>query len=341
MKKVFIHCGLEKTGTSFLQEIFSKNRDLLNAHGILYPSCGEVDFQHYWLAKLFGFRYEFEKLIGEGLENLTEDLKGEIESSDCETVFISSEHFDFNLSSTSCGRLKKFFEAYDRTVILVLRNQLDYAQSLYVEYIKWGGDQSFSEFLLTTDKFDFSKRVKLWRDSGFKVAILDYDQFKNQLLDKVLHLLRAPIDEGELSISSSTKNVSPPIDFIELVRHLNVDTPREARRSRYNELKMQLDRPNSQLKKIFKKRPWGYPLGMAPKVETWQLSNIELAISFNLDPSNFLGGDLMGRYFNLTKLPPPNLHCMLEKRLRAPTAFDRFIDAVREKFRLLIGRLKC
>ena len=340
MKRVVIHCGLEKTGTTFLQAIFSENRDILHKQGVLYPVAGEVDSQHYWLAKLFGFRYEFERLRSNGLESLAVELNKEIDQSDCETIFISSEHFDFNLSEHGCENLKSFFSGSDVKVVMVLRNQLDYAQSLYIEHVKWGGEKTFSEFLDTADKFDFNKRVNIWRSAGFDVEVLDYDLIRDSLLERFLHAIDNSIEVSSLVVNDLTRNVSPPIDFVEFVRHLNIGTPKESRRLRYVELKNLYDRPNSEFQKLFKKRAWGYPQGVASKVESWQLGNQDLALSLELNPSQFLGGHLMPRYFELTKLAPPNVQSFLVKHSKASILWGNFKLSAAEKFRALIRRIK-
>ncbi|UUZ61014.1 hypothetical protein [Nocardioides sp. B-3] len=38
MKKVLLHVGTPKTGTSYLQDVLFRNRESLRAQGILYPA---------------------------------------------------------------------------------------------------------------------------------------------------------------------------------------------------------------------------------------------------------------------------------------------------------------
>lgn len=44
MKTLYLHCGIHKTGSSFLQMMFARNRNLLKSHGIHYPKS-EREFQ--------------------------------------------------------------------------------------------------------------------------------------------------------------------------------------------------------------------------------------------------------------------------------------------------------
>jgi hypothetical protein len=41
-RKVILHVGTPKTGTSYLQHVLFKNKRLLGEHGILYPATGST-----------------------------------------------------------------------------------------------------------------------------------------------------------------------------------------------------------------------------------------------------------------------------------------------------------
>jgi hypothetical protein len=41
-KRVLLHVGTPKTGTSYLQDVLFRNRELLREHGILYPPTGST-----------------------------------------------------------------------------------------------------------------------------------------------------------------------------------------------------------------------------------------------------------------------------------------------------------
>ncbi|MGI9601134.1 MAG: hypothetical protein ACR2QE_04570, partial [Acidimicrobiales bacterium] len=43
MKRVTLHIGLHKTGTTMLQALCARNRDALSDQGLLYPSTGGQD----------------------------------------------------------------------------------------------------------------------------------------------------------------------------------------------------------------------------------------------------------------------------------------------------------
>lgn len=311
MRKVVLHVGLEKTGTTFLQETFLLNQKQLASQGILYPKSGREGCHHYWLAKAFGFCFEVEKFDRKKAALAIPELELELESTNKDTILISSEHFDFNVTEEACQNFRSYFSAYDVDVVIFLRNQVDYAQSLYIEHIKWGGEKTFREFLDVKNKFDFFEKVNLWRSAGFNVKVVDYDQCRDDILANFWAASGLQINAADLEVGQNEKNVSPAVDFMELVRQLNISTEKDSRRERYLKMYKCLQKGVEGTEAIFPKRKWSYPLGTRPIVEQWQKSNRKLANLLGEEFDVFLGGPLLPKFACLREFEPPNIRNFL------------------------------
>jgi hypothetical protein len=301
--RFIIHAGIEKTGTTYLQRVFHANYNALAEAGICYPRSGLESQHHYWIAKAFGFRYPNKPVDHEKEIEAKISLRKEIDKTDCHTVLLSSEHFDFNLNSNNVKLLLDFCGASE--IILVFRNQLDYAQSLYAEHIKWGGIQSFREFvemMTKRQKLDFEYRVKVWESNGATVHIVDYDLEKESLLETVLG--RCHFDVKLLHSEGLNVNLTPGIDFMELVRQINIITPIEKRRQRYLDICAIKD---ARLEVLKERRYWQFPTECRDLLVALQAGNHRLAKSLNLNPITFLGGSLIQRFQKLKSASPPNL----------------------------------
>lgn len=311
MKEIILHVGLEKTGTTYLQNVFSLNKEKLAHAGILYPKAGLEDRHHYWIAKALGFNFEHEKFDRSRLVVVREEIIKELSDTECQRILISSEHFDFNVSKEACNQVKTFFSGFNVNVVIFLRNQIDYAQSLYIEHVKWGGEQTFKEFLDTCGKFNFREKVGIWKEAGFDVKVVDYDRCDNDILSCFLSAADIDIGRESFELPALRKNVSPSIDFIELVRQLNIATDKELRRSRYASLCEELEKKGGRLDAVFSKRAWGFPTSAWPIVEAWERENQQLAMSLGIDPLFFLGGSVIDRFNQLKNYAAPNLSAFL------------------------------
>jgi len=122
-RKFIIHIGSEKTGTSSLQEQFSKKQEQISP-----------------------FYQEYSN--GNRILN-TNDFKGELASSN-KDVLISCEHFSF-LDEKSLTALELLIrdaskQGFEVKILYVLREMFSYLKSLYFESIKWGETAEFNNF---------------------------------------------------------------------------------------------------------------------------------------------------------------------------------------------------
>lgn len=147
MGRLFLHCGLHKTGSTAIQATLARYRALLAKHGLLYPDCGGADGAmdgHHNLAWEIARDRRFVPGWG-GWTRATSairDFPGD--------AVLSSEDFESALSQPGClKRILAFAEAVGRDPVLVLylRNQQEYLPSLYLEMMKHGFGEGFDTFL--------------------------------------------------------------------------------------------------------------------------------------------------------------------------------------------------
>ncbi|SDZ78773.1 WcbI family polysaccharide biosynthesis putative acetyltransferase [Microbulbifer marinus] len=138
-KKLILHIGQSKTGTTSFQSFCFKHRKKLLAEGTLYPEAGLLFTHHRHLA----LHYKGEKRD----DALVKKLKQEIAASDCERVLLSCESFE-DLNRDQAEEFLGDFSDMDVSIVCTLRNRLDWIQSMYAEYVKkaWFSG-SFSQFI--------------------------------------------------------------------------------------------------------------------------------------------------------------------------------------------------
>jgi len=160
MKKIFIHSGLHKTGTTALQAIFLKNKENLINQNFYYPDSGIPRnlYGHHNLAWQISRDRRYRSELGD-----FRTLLKEIQHVDGDNIIISSEDFECSLlHPNKLNKLNQFFLANNIKVYLIvyLRNQVDYLDSLYFELLKVGFGDEFSKFankIISTNKFDFKE----------------------------------------------------------------------------------------------------------------------------------------------------------------------------------------
>ena len=133
-QQLYLHIGTPKTGTSAIQSFLYQNYDALRAEGILYPksiiqSAADPKQQSLFAAVQAGNRRDFIRLI---------QLLAS-ESDEKATVTVSSEgfyHHTNSLTETSWELIRILDLLYDMRIIVFLRPQADFIESLYRQYIK-------------------------------------------------------------------------------------------------------------------------------------------------------------------------------------------------------------
>ncbi len=194
MKRVILHVGAGKTGTSALQVAFAKNRDRLKAAGILYPDL--VDLAPAESEKItsgnapllaFALGYpcnETQKKAGlRALESFHEIIK----ESEKPVIFCSSEVLQ-SLKAERLAELKRFCESNGRSLQLVffVRNIGDYLVSVYLQFVKRLGEtREFEDWVRTHKQCPFSQTIQqaLEVSAGDSIIrVLNYEEHAEDLV---------------------------------------------------------------------------------------------------------------------------------------------------------------
>jgi|GEM_PF-6786773 len=154
-QKVYIHVGLHKTGTTFLQQSFLPNFAKTTGYVPLRGKNSLHAFKEYVLRE-HDFTYDpsvAKKLFLEAHSSI---------GSNSEKITLSEEQFSgspWNNAKDRKRNIDRLLELFpNASIILVLRKQETMTQSLYHEYIKKGGTVHWEQFLrIKRNDLEFSR----------------------------------------------------------------------------------------------------------------------------------------------------------------------------------------
>lgn len=160
-KRLLLHIGIGKTGTTSIQDMLLNNQARLAEHGVLYPKTGIVQFGHHGLAILD------EQTFSAKTHALYQGLLKEIRNSSCHTVLISSENYSF-MTAGYINDLANSLQEFEVKIVFYVREQIKLFASSYLEWLKVGKEHQGSVkkfFELHKNSFDFARRIAPWEDA--------------------------------------------------------------------------------------------------------------------------------------------------------------------------------
>ena len=160
-RRLLVHAGLHKTGTTALQTFLASTADDLRKHGILYPCSGvnkRFGMGHHNIAWQIARDRRFVSSSG-----TIDDLANEVAQFDGD-VILSSEDFESIIDEP--GRfapLRRHPALRERefTLLIYVRNQISYLESLFLALLNQGVGEEFT--LLTQSLLrERQLRVREW-----------------------------------------------------------------------------------------------------------------------------------------------------------------------------------
>ncbi|MDZ7814347.1 MAG: hypothetical protein U5L74_15200 [Ideonella sp.] len=128
MAQVFLHVGLNKTGTSSLQDFMAMNAALLlQREGVLYPQAGRVGAAHHGLTQRLKGR------APAGQPDVLQDLAAQIRQAD--KVVITSESLH-GIGPKPMALLADTLKGHDVRVVFYLREHVAYLASWYQQNVQ-------------------------------------------------------------------------------------------------------------------------------------------------------------------------------------------------------------
>jgi len=188
-RRLLLHAGLHKTGTTAVQYFLYRLTDKLRVAGVLYPATGRPDFVtcgHHNIAWQLAGDPRFDAAHG-----TLDQLAAEIAAFPGDAV-LSSEDFASVLDRPE--RLAPLLRhpalaGHAITLLLTLRDQVSYFEALYVELLRHGvvlpaalvAERAMADGVLRTGPraypFDFAAlHAALLRNAGLTVALRTYDR---------------------------------------------------------------------------------------------------------------------------------------------------------------------
>jgi len=204
LKKIYIHIGIEKTGSTAIQGFLHENSQLLaDEYQILIPTW-ENDTSintHYRMSKAFVPNKNISpehKIIS--IEYFKDILNGYENSNYFKKLIISSELFSYS-TAKEIKELKATLQNFDVSIIVFLRRQDEYIESLYNQHVKriWLMNRPPTNAITfhKSKKLNFHKFLLQWYKNGFEnIDLKIYGLSKSK--DFIFHQFFKNIDASVL-----------------------------------------------------------------------------------------------------------------------------------------------
>ena len=236
-RKIFIHIGTHKTGSTSIKSALRQSKKVLKKHKLRY-------IETHWSYEIMrDEEVDFQKLktIRDSFQNEVSKIKS------TERVVISAEKFSGNPYSgyqnagVLASYLKFITEGLEAEVLVYVRRQDSFLESLYTQSIQQGEQHSFQSFLQSSNPnlFDWNLFVKEFENhfGNNKVKVRSYEYLrgmgKNELLEDYFKTLGIN-SLNEIILDSRPSNVSysrVALDFASRANsHINAKNQKAFRR---------------------------------------------------------------------------------------------------------------
>jgi len=243
IKRVILHLGMTKTGSTSIQHTLFKNSSLLEKNGFRYlTEWGENHYLilHHMFSPIHASHLEINSygktLTNEERENLIKTkcdmMLNVINTTECETLIISGE-YDWDLIyDSTIAKIKFFYEQYFKLIdinifiILFIRTPLDwYISSLQQDLYTGSYRKTIDYFEDKTKQYQGLVNIqKNFSDSLVLIKFEDAITHKNGLLGYFLESIGFPASKIEY-LNITKRNESNCMEVMEFIRYINDKEP--------------------------------------------------------------------------------------------------------------------
>lgn len=215
-RRVFLHVGPHKTGSTYIQRNLVNNREALAELGLCYPRTGqEILYGHHNLVKYLRGAKEVEFDL--------RSFRSEIGSGS--DVVISSENFSA-LDKHGVERLRDILQDFEIVVIIFARARGPLLYSTWQEDVKHGYTISFPEFVsmrlarpYVSKEINKGLLIDLYAEvfGAEAIRLAVYDNIRQDLFQ--FFMARAVgVEPTGMFVDQTPSNVRMPVLLIELLR---------------------------------------------------------------------------------------------------------------------------
>lgn len=230
MKKLIVHIGRPKTGTSALQAFLRRNQSYLNKLDYTYLNYENSENSN------FPFRHcspsTYKKLNNENKLLAINEAKSFMEEriKNNKVAILSSE----NISNFKKGVFNDIFDDYDVKIIAYVRNEIEFIASSYAQYIhaNWV-DLDFSDYLSDlrihlSMNDTYLGKIATFKNKKIVVRKYDKDELEHQDIRKdfIVNALGLDLDKTHFDFTAEANSNPSLTDAViefkkELVRRSN------------------------------------------------------------------------------------------------------------------------
>lgn len=212
-KKLIVHIGHPKTGTSTIQKALVHNASTLRQYGLCYPEFGQKFNAHHLLVNALVSHKNDNFLPSTDItgDQIVKEFRRLSADPTLETIIISSEAF-----VSAIGFKAPFVELermFDLHIVWIVRSPTEYSNSMANQRIRMGFFQRGIDFSRVTrdtlNLVEYGEKAHLWRDrfpgARFSVASMvegfdTWDFFSREVHSKLLQLER-PKEKSNVSLA--------------------------------------------------------------------------------------------------------------------------------------------
>lgn len=182
MKKLYIHIGAHKTGTTLLQTVLKRNKENLKKQSVLFAEEFYLIFQKENVKAFYNPRESDFSTLASKLNTLARtDEDSIVISYEGLAGALTSRHpYLYHNSQHSAEMLKEITSQFDTSIIVATRRQDNFIESAYHQTLKWGTDRKFQLFAQNNHNshhLEWSKLIKKYESyfSSENVHVLPYE----------------------------------------------------------------------------------------------------------------------------------------------------------------------
>jgi hypothetical protein len=210
---LIIHIGTQKTGTKALQGFLRRNCDALLRQGIRYLQAGREKGRG-------ATHNEFARAMRGAADGpIWGVLRQELAQSDSRIDVLSAEGLWFRDPAALKQQLP---DVRDFQIVVYLRRQDQYLQSLYMQAVSSGREYSFATWRdKVPDRGKYLSTLDQWAGAFGREAIIVRPYVRNGVVDTVGDFSRLMGAEGLASHEDHRRNPSPRRELLHFIRAFN------------------------------------------------------------------------------------------------------------------------